>query len=419
MEIKNKRVLVIAYHYPPLAGAGMLKTLRTTRYLAKYGWQPLVLTVKNPESYHRAANPIPEGVQVYRSWRIPGGNLLARILRRIGLDDRWLLLPDQHILWVPGAFIVGLYLIIRKKVDLIYVTGPPYSALIAGAALKRVTGKPLVVEVRDPWSFNAARQGYPSRIHRWLDHSYERWVLKSAALITCIYHITADGYQDLYPWSKDKITVFYDTVDLGDLPQEYQNYSIFTLTYLGTFYPPFATLKATLMAIKTLMDQGVITPTTFCFNYVGPLDKTFSALADSLGVSEVVHWTGYKTLKEAQLEVFKSQALLLLLEFATINTKLFDYLASGKMILAVVPEFTELRGLLERYAASYNLVADQDDRKIAEILKQCYNDFYQKKLVNNPVKTELFKKELNIEAETRDLVDRFNIIHDMQIKDRR
>jgi Glycosyl transferase 4-like domain len=410
MTTKSKRVLVIAYHYPPLAGAGMLKTLRTTRYLAEYGWQPLVLTVKNPEPYHQAANPIPEGIEVYRSWRIPGGNLLARLLRRMGLDERWFLLPDQHILWIPGTFILGLYLVIRKKIDLIYVTGPPYSALMVATALQKVTGKPLVVEVRDPWSFNAGRQGYPSRLHRWLDAAFEQWVLKAASLITCIYQITAKGYQDLYPWSRDKITVFYDTIDLADLPLKYDRYPIFTLTYLGTFYPPFATLKATLQAIKVLLDDGTITPATFCFNYVGPLDKTFTAMAVSMGVAQVIHWTGYKPLKEAQLEVFKSQALLLLLEFATINTKLFDYLVSGNPVLAVVPEFAELSDLLECYAASFYKVCDQDYRKIAEILKQCYNDFYQGISRVNLAKTELLKEELNIEAETRDLVERFNTL---------
>ncbi len=410
-----KRVLVIAYHFPPLAGAGVLKTLRTARYLPKFGWQPLVLTVKNPEPYHRAANPIPEGTRVYRSWRIPGGNLLARVLRRLGLDERWILLPDQHILWAPGALLTGLYLIIRYKIDLIYVTGPPYSALMVGAALQKISRKPLVTEVRDPWSFNRGRQGYPTWVHRRLDHFYERWVLRSASLIACIYHITADGYQKLYPWCKDKLVVFYDTVDLQDLPTHYQSYPIFTLTYIGTFYPPFVTLRATLQAIKALMDEGTIGPENFCFNYVGPLDKTFITMAESIGVTEVVRWAGYKTLKEAQLEVFKSQSLLLLLEFATINTKLFDYLASGRTILAVVPDFPELRGLLDSYAARYDLVhacasarVNIDDGKIAEILKQCYNDFYHQKLVINEMKTELFKKELNIEAETRQLVNHFN-----------
>jgi hypothetical protein len=408
METKMKKVLVIAYHYPPLAGAGVLKTLRTTRYFSSYGWQPIVLTVKNPEPYHCAANPIPDGIKVFRSWRIPGGNLLARLLRKLGLDERWVLLPDEHILWAPGAFIVGLYLIIRQKVDLIYVTGPPYSALIVGTALHKVARKPLVVEVRDPWSFNRGRKGYPTRLHRKIDQCYERWVLRSAALITCIYHITADGYQDIYPWTKDKIVVFYDTIDLWDLPQKYDSYPIFTLTYIGTFYPPYATLYATLQAIKVLLDNKTITPATFCFNYVGPLDKTFTTMVDSLGVAEVVRWAGYKPLKQAQLEVFKSQALLLLLEFATINTKLFDYLASGRTIIAVVPEFVELRGLLERYAAGYTLISDQDYRKIAETLKQCYNDFYQCKSLNDLNKTELFKKDLNIEAETGELVARFD-----------
>lgn len=407
-----KRVLVIAYHYPPLAGAGVLKTLRTTRYFSKFGWQPLVLTVKNPEPYHRAPNPIPEGTRVYRSWRIPGGNLLARLLRRLGLDERWILLPDQHILWAPGAFFTGLYLIIRFKIDLIYVTGPPYSALMVGAALQKISGRPLVTEIRDPWSFNRGRQGYPTRVHRKIDRFYERWVLRSSSLVACIYHITADGYRELYPWCKEKLIVFYDTVDLQDLPANYQSYPIFTLTYIGTFYPPFATLRATLQAIKMLLDEGTIRAEKFCLNYVGPLDKTFTTMTQSHGVAQVVRWAGYKTLKEAQLEVFKSQTLLLLLEFPTINTKLFDYLASGRRILAVVPDFPELRSLLERYAGCYDLVDtgvdSQDYGKIAEILKQCYNDFYDQKTASAPWKTALFKNELNIEAETRQLVESFN-----------
>lgn len=398
-----KRVLIITYYYPPLGGAGILKILRTTRYLPGSGWTPLVLTVKNPEKYHQADNPIPEGVEVYRAARIPGGNILARILRRVGLDERMLLMPDQHIGWLPGAFGYGWHLVKSKQVDLIYATGPPYSALMVGALLKFFTRKPLIVDLRDPWTFNAARKGYPSILHRWLDQCFEKWVLRQADFITCIYRITADGYYQRYDWIRNKIKVFYDTVDLADLPQVVDPYPIFTLTYLGTFYPPFSSLKATLQALKLLLQQRVIDPAHFYFNYVGPTDYTFERLVGELGIGALVRRTGYLPLKEAQLEAARSHLLLLLLEFATINTKLFEYLASGRTILAVVPEFRELDDLLQRYAIGYAKIANNDHLAIAAKLKAYYQDFYQTGLKQDPEKLALFRREMNIEAETKDL----------------
>jgi hypothetical protein len=367
-----------------------------------------VLTVKNPEKYYRAENPIPEGTEVYRAIRIPGGNLLARILRRLRMDERLVFLPDQHICWLPGALLYGLRLIKNNAVDMIYVTGPPYSALIVGALLKNFTKKPLIVDVRDPWSFNAARKGYPTPIHRLLDRALEKWVLRKADFITCIYRITEDGYHRRYDWSRPKTKVFYDTVDLVDLPKETDLNPVFTLTYLGTFYPPFASLSATLRAVKLLWDQRIIDSAKFCFNYVGPTDHTFERMVGELGIGALIRRTGYMPLKEAQLEASRSQMLLLLLEFATINTKLFEYLATGRTILAVVPEFEELEDLLAKYATSYYKITDNDHLAIAEKLKEGYLEFYHGQKNESPEKLKLFKEEMNIEAETKDLAAIFD-----------
>jgi len=42
-----KRVLMIAFHFPPLAGSsGIQRTLRFVQHLPALGWQPLVLSAK-------------------------------------------------------------------------------------------------------------------------------------------------------------------------------------------------------------------------------------------------------------------------------------------------------------------------------------------------------------------------------------
>jgi len=46
-EPPMKKVLMIAYHYPP-PGSGVFRTLKFTKYLLQFDFKPYVLTVKNP-----------------------------------------------------------------------------------------------------------------------------------------------------------------------------------------------------------------------------------------------------------------------------------------------------------------------------------------------------------------------------------
>ena len=43
-----KRVLIIAYYWPPSAGSGVQRWLKFTKYLPEFGWQPVVFTPDNP-----------------------------------------------------------------------------------------------------------------------------------------------------------------------------------------------------------------------------------------------------------------------------------------------------------------------------------------------------------------------------------
>ena len=42
-----KKVLVISYYWPPSGGPGVQRVLKFCKYLNKFGWEPIVLTVKN------------------------------------------------------------------------------------------------------------------------------------------------------------------------------------------------------------------------------------------------------------------------------------------------------------------------------------------------------------------------------------
>ena len=44
-----KRVLIIAYYWPPSGGSGVQRWLKMSKYLPENGWQPVVYTAEGAE----------------------------------------------------------------------------------------------------------------------------------------------------------------------------------------------------------------------------------------------------------------------------------------------------------------------------------------------------------------------------------
>src|SRR5512132_3440110 len=68
-----KKLLVIAYFFPPSGSVGVYRTLKFVKYLPEFGWEPVVLTVSNgkfPVYDESLLKLIPAGVEVHRcaSW---------------------------------------------------------------------------------------------------------------------------------------------------------------------------------------------------------------------------------------------------------------------------------------------------------------------------------------------------------------
>jgi hypothetical protein len=66
-----KKVLMVAFHFPPLAGSsGIQRTLRFVQHLPSFGWQPIVLSA-HPTAYERTSEDllgeIPKDVVVARA----------------------------------------------------------------------------------------------------------------------------------------------------------------------------------------------------------------------------------------------------------------------------------------------------------------------------------------------------------------
>src|SRR5512132_2126966 len=64
-----RKLLVIAYFFPPAGVVGVYRTLKFVKYLPEFGWEPVVLTVSNarfPVYDESLMKLIPAGVEVHR-----------------------------------------------------------------------------------------------------------------------------------------------------------------------------------------------------------------------------------------------------------------------------------------------------------------------------------------------------------------
>ncbi len=69
-----KRVLMIAYYYPPLGGAGAVRPLQFSKFLPEYGWNVTILTTEADRQYMHdpsLISAIPKHQRVVRSKRLP------------------------------------------------------------------------------------------------------------------------------------------------------------------------------------------------------------------------------------------------------------------------------------------------------------------------------------------------------------
>src|SRR5262245_7788227 len=114
-----KNLLFVAFQFPPYSGgSGWQRAAQFSRYLLDHGWTPYVLTA-HTRAYERihpsAENALPAGLHVTRAFALDAQRHLAFRGRFLRLSA----LPDRSASWTLGAIPAGLYLIYKKKIDVI------------------------------------------------------------------------------------------------------------------------------------------------------------------------------------------------------------------------------------------------------------------------------------------------------------
>lgn len=334
-----KKVLMIAHDFPPMVTVGVLRPLKFAKYLPQFGWKPVILTIKHPGplSYkvdHQFMRDKLEDVKVYRSWGFPLA-WAAKGLRLLGIDNKWLFVPDSLYGWLLHSVFAGKRIIEKERIDAIYATSPPATAFLIAAFLKRVCNKPLVIDFRDLW-INNPFVSYPSKIHYNLEKKMEEWVLRSADAVTVTCESQRKKLMKTFPFLKrSRVSVIYNGYDSRDfenvVPHKFDK---FTILHAGSIYG--ARMKAFrlfLEAADYLVKNNYVTTDDFQLVFLGYLARQAKKIISGLDLSNV-HYLGVKPYNEA-LQLAMGSDVLLIIPGAggVLPGKVFEYLATGNFIL--------------------------------------------------------------------------------------
>ena len=373
-----KEVLFIAYHYPPIA-SGTARVKGFVQHLPELGYRPHILTTA---TYGQTSDP-----RVYRARELLGlyrflfhrkqrgaipiqrsfERTQMRGIRNLARQcKRFLFIPDGQIGWLPHALGMGLRLIRRHRIEVLYSTAPPFSAHLLGLMLKRLTGIPWVADFRDTWTYDPldeALLALPTRlqIERWLECA----VLHRANRAIAVTDVAFEDFAHRYPALRDRLLFIPNGFNPEDVPEPIScpaERARLRLVYTGSFSHSHVARspKPFFEGVKRFAKRCPHEARKLEIVIVGALSPSERRCAAEL--AQVVKLVGPVSRQTAIGWQQRADVLLLsdhvhAVPASNIPGKCYEYLAAQKPIFALVPEGATRR-LIEKLRAGICVFPD-------------------------------------------------------------
>jgi glycosyltransferase involved in cell wall biosynthesis len=373
------RVLLVSYWFPPAGGIAVQRALSLARYLPQHGCEVHVLAPSNPPS--PVLDPsllaqIPSDVQIHRAWTpMPPAQLRKRLWSLISgprtegpqsarkasngpslistLTQR-VFCPDPEVVWVPFAIRRARQVVKKYGIDAILVTAPPFSAFLVGNAIKRAfPAVRLISDFRDEWLrfFLSTFEFQNSPYIRRRSESIERATVELSDVVVSVTAPLVDELRNRYsgqPGGKFVcIPNGYDPAAFANFHRRAHEGSKVVITYVGTVYSatsPLCYFEA-LDALPESLRARIET------RFIGRVAEDQRDLLES---RRDIKLLGYVPQAEALRHMEETDYLLLTMTDPTCVTgKIYEYLATGKPILAFSPPGGEVARTIEETSGGW------------------------------------------------------------------
>lgn len=360
-----RRLLLIAFHYPPANASGTLRSLKFTRYLPQFGWEASVLTA--PAECHESVDPrlveeIPPQVSVHRAFCVSS----QRAFSVRGHYPAFTAVPDRYISWLPFGVWQGLRAVRRERIDALLSTSPVQTAHLIAYLLNTVTGLPWVADFRDPWGGNEPRGRIRLRVERWMESCVVR---RANQIVGTTPEFIEDLCQRVGSDLRHKAVAIYngyDDADFGEVDLSTTSGAQFVITHAGQLNPGFRHPGPFLRAVGLGLGRGTL-PTTTRIRLLGsgPMagDASLQQVLVDLGLQARVEVVERMPYGDALRAMSTSSALLLLQggqgTRAQIPNKAFEYLRLGRPILCLATPNSATARVMREFDGVF--LAEPDD----------------------------------------------------------
>ena len=413
-DIKEKKhVLMIAHIFPPLGGSGVQRTLKYSKYIRNYGWEPIVVTVGNTRVGYlkdeTLYEEVPSKLEVIRfdedldinvktidnlmkkfnlivndkSIMLEYKKIIDELIKENKLDRllNSLMIPDNNILWALDVLEVIDEYVDFNIVDILYSTSGPYSDHLIGYFLKEKYKKLWVCDFRDEWTNNCYADYDKENLFYKIIYNMEKNILLKSDRVITTTPMATENYIRLFGVPRSKIytiTNGYDEADFEKLQVDKSKNEKFTIVHNGLLYM-IRTPETFIRAIKELVDNNMIPKSDLkiIFSYTANVDKWRQYVCKN-NLEECIIFSDYMTHEESLQLSINSDLLLLIVGPGEKNKsmypgKIFEYLRMGRKVLSLSPKDSIVEKLINETDSGENYEFDD----VKGIKKSIYSSFVQ------------------------------------------
>ncbi len=339
---------------------GALRSAKFIKYLPEFGWEGLVVSLKDETLHTAEHNP----------------NLIR-------LRSATPYTKPYHL--APYGWAYNLYWHIKKQlkvrqVQLIYVSCPPFPQAVAAWLLKKASHLPLVVDFRDAWTINPLSE--KKRVARLISQTIfprleKRILTRADAFITNTPSMQR-SYAQLYPDIQDKMTLIpngFDEIDFPDSIHTINNQDMILL-HCGRFAVSGRDPSLLFHSLKVLTAQGC----RLKLHLLGEDNDTIQQRVTAFGLEKIVTVTEPVPHQEAIRQMYRADILVIYQDKSAITPvspvagKTYEYLRVGKPVLAIAPSGDNLN-IVKQYAPRYEAINDYTEASVTQAINHLYVDW--------------------------------------------
>ncbi|MGA9294212.1 MAG: glycosyltransferase [Ignavibacteriaceae bacterium] len=398
-----KKVLFITYFWPPSGKASLHWPLEMIKYLPENGWEPSVLTVNEDTFYQKDETLLKEispDLKIIKTGTIEPFNVYRKFLGKkkdepliasesmsqskksfnhmLSLWIRMnLFVPDARVGWYLPGVIEGKKFLSKNKIDAIISNGPPHTAHLLGRRLSSLFNIPHLPVFIDPWADIVYYQDYQrTKLTQAFDKYLEGNVIKKAKEIVFVTETMKNDYIKKYPQIKDKTNVLYwgyNEEDFGEIENEVNNSKPDEeiIAHAGNMYD-YNNPVSFFEYIKTEINKG----RKIKIKFIGTVSPKTNEIINNLSLSGNTEYIGFLPYKQMLIELLKSDVLLMMVnEKRHVPGKLFEYLRTGKPILAFGNDNQEVKIILENANAGMIFNYQENAKEFFDLTKNGYKKF--------------------------------------------